>query len=102
MTHYHCLPNLILAFASKKNKDKYAVIAIVLLLVSLVLHLLKIQQLPLLELSPFLLSLLFIYGMIYRKNKKSPDADDRDLCVISFFIKRYQTLRKIRHLYIRD
>ena len=61
--------NLILAFASKKNKDKYAVIAIVLLLVSLVLHLLKIQQLPLLELSPFLLSLLFIYGMIYRKNK---------------------------------
>lgn len=61
--------NLILAFATKRNKDKYALIGIVLILISLLLHILKIQELPLLELSPLLLALLFIYGSIYRKNK---------------------------------
>ena len=61
--------NALIAFASKRNKDKYAIVAILLILVSFILHLLKIQELPLLELSPVLLALLFIYGMIYRKNK---------------------------------
>ncbi|HRO43441.1 MAG TPA: DUF4105 domain-containing protein [Flavipsychrobacter sp.] len=61
--------NVIIAFSSKKNKDKYSLIGILLIFVSLLLHLLQIQQLPIFELSPFLLSLLFIYGMIYRKNK---------------------------------
>jgi len=61
--------NLVLCVASKKRKDKYALLAILLLFVSLLLHMLKIQALPLLELSPLLLSLLFIYGTIYRKNK---------------------------------
>lgn len=61
--------NLILAFAKKTKKGKYAVIAILLLLVSLLLHILKVQGLPLLELSPLLLALLFIYGTIYRQDK---------------------------------
>jgi len=61
--------NLIVAVASKKNKDKYALLAMVLIFASLLLHILKIQALPLLELSPLLLTLLFIYGTIYRKNR---------------------------------
>lgn len=58
--------NLFLAFAGKKHKDRYAVAAMILLFVSLVLHVLRIQQMPLLELFPVLLGLLFTYGMIYR------------------------------------
>jgi hypothetical protein len=61
--------NAFIAFAKKKNKDKYAVIAMILIGVSLVLHLFKVQELPLLELSPLLMALLFVYGMIYRKNR---------------------------------
>jgi hypothetical protein len=61
--------NLIFAFLSKKNKDRYVVIGIIFILISLFLHLIRIQQLPLIELSPLLVVLLFIYGMIYRKNR---------------------------------
>jgi hypothetical protein len=61
--------NLVIAFASKRNKDKYALIAILLLIVSVLLDILRIQELPLFELWPVLLSLLLIYGMIYRKSK---------------------------------
>ena len=61
--------NVLIAFGSKRKKDKYAIIGILLILTSLVLHLLKVQELPLLELSPLLLAMLFIYGMIYRKSR---------------------------------
>jgi hypothetical protein len=61
--------NVFIALVSKKRKDRYALVAILLILLSLVLHLIGIQELPLFELSPFLLSLLLTYGMIYRKNK---------------------------------
>lgn len=62
--------NLFLAFQAKKGKDKYAYVAIILLVVSLLLHFIGIQKMALLEFSPLLLSLLFIYGSIIRKNKK--------------------------------
>ncbi len=61
--------NLLLAFAPKRNKNKYALVAMLLLFAALVLHLLHIQQMPLLELSPLLLSLLLVYGTIYRKSE---------------------------------
>ncbi len=61
--------NLIIAFASKRNKSRYAVVGIILIFVSLALHMLKVQELALLELSPVLLSLLFIYGSIIKKSK---------------------------------
>jgi hypothetical protein len=61
--------NLFLAFARKRNKDKYALIGIVLIFISLLIHLLHIQQLLLPEMAPLLLALLFVYGMIYRKAK---------------------------------
>ncbi|MBS1687928.1 MAG: DUF4105 domain-containing protein [Bacteroidetes bacterium] len=60
--------NIILAFRSR-GRSKYALVAIFLLLVSLVLHVLKIQELPLLQLGPLLLAMLFIYGTIYRRTK---------------------------------
>jgi len=60
--------NIILAFRSR-GRSRYAIVAICLLLVSLVLHVLKIQELPLLQLGPLLLTMLFIYGTIYRKTK---------------------------------
>lgn len=62
-------PNIILAFGKKSNKSRYAIIGMALVLLALVLHVFKIQELPLLEISPVLLSLLFIYGSIYRKSK---------------------------------
>lgn len=61
--------NLFLAFAPKRNKDKYAVVAIICILLALILHLLHVQELPLLELFPLLLAQLFIFGAIYRKGK---------------------------------
>ncbi len=61
--------NLILAFLPKRNKDKYALIGIVCIFISVLLHLLKVQGLPLLELSPLLLSLIFIFGWIVKKNR---------------------------------
>lgn len=60
--------NVIYAFLPRKrNKNKYAIIAVVLIFVSLLLHVIGIQQLPLLELSPLLLALLFIFGSIIKR-----------------------------------
>ena len=65
-----CLPtNLIIAFFKPKGRGRYAIICILLLLLSLALHIFKVQCLTLLELSPVFLSLLFIYGSIYRNSK---------------------------------
>ncbi|MBS1781158.1 MAG: DUF4105 domain-containing protein [Bacteroidetes bacterium] len=62
--------NVIFAFASKRGKTLYPLVAIILIFVSLFLHVLRIQQLPIVELSPLLLSLVLVYGMIYRSNKQ--------------------------------
>lgn len=62
--------NLLFAFLPKKKKSAYAKVGIVLIFVSLLLHITGIQGLPLLELSPILLALLFIYGNIIRRNRK--------------------------------
>ncbi len=59
--------NILLAFQSFKKKQKYAVIGMATIIIVLLFHLLKIQELPLIELSPVLLALLLIYGMIYRQ-----------------------------------
>lgn len=59
--------NLIFAFLPKRNKARYAIVAIALIFVSLLLHILKVQQLPLLELSPLLFVMLFIYGSIIKR-----------------------------------
>lgn len=63
--------NVILAFNYWRGKaqDRYAIIAIVLLLASLLMHVLHVQQMPLLEFSPLLLALLCVYGAIYRRSR---------------------------------
>lgn len=61
--------NVLVPFLRRKKRDRYALIAIVLLLVSLLLHVFHIQELPLVELWPLLLALLYIYGMIYKQNR---------------------------------
>ncbi len=57
-----------LFFIFRKKQHKYAMIAIIFIFISLLLHLFNIQRLPLLELSPLLLMLLFTFGKIYRNN----------------------------------
>jgi len=65
-----CLPtNLILAFSKPKGRGRYAVIGMILLLLSIGLHIFKVQGLTILELSPLFLAMLFIYGSIYRKSQ---------------------------------
>lgn len=64
-----CLPlNVFIAFFNPKGKPRYALIAIILIIVSFLLHIFKIQAL-IIEFVPLLLALLFIFGMIYRKDK---------------------------------
>lgn len=64
-----CLPtNIIIAFFNPKGKGRYALAAIGLIFVSLLLHVFKIQGLTLIELGPFLLALLFVYGSIYKSS----------------------------------
>jgi len=65
-----CLPtNIVIAFFNPKGKGRYALIAMLLILVSFLLHIFKIQGLiP--EFIPLLLALLFVYGKIYRQSNK--------------------------------
>jgi len=58
--------NLIVPFMKPKTKGIYSIGAIILMATSLLLHIFKIQELPLLELTPVLLALLCIYGMFYK------------------------------------
>jgi hypothetical protein len=68
--------NIILAFNFNKGKpkDRYALIAIVLLLAALAVHVLRIQQMLLLEMFPLLLSLLLVYGTIYKRGRLGNDS----------------------------
>ncbi len=61
--------NLIIAATPKKNRSRYGLVGIFLIIVSLLLHIFRVQGLPLLELAPWLLALLFIYGILYKKGK---------------------------------
>lgn len=61
--------NLILAFMSKYNKEKYALVAIILIFVSLLLHLFRVQVLPILEITPLLVALLFVFGNMLKQSK---------------------------------
>jgi hypothetical protein len=64
-----CLPlNLFIAFFNPKGKGKYAAIAMLLIMVSLVLHVAKVQGL-IIEFIPILVALLFVYSAIYRKSR---------------------------------
>jgi hypothetical protein len=67
--------NAFIAFAKPVKKDRYAALAMILIVVSLLLHVLHIQAIvP--ELLPLLLSLLLIHGSIYRRSKMKIVATD--------------------------
>ena len=59
--------NLIIPFCSSRIKSKYSVVALFLIGAGLVIHVLKIQSIPLEEVTPLLLTLIFVHGVMYRK-----------------------------------
>jgi hypothetical protein len=59
--------NLLIPFRKPKGVGKYSVIAILLILISLLLHLFKVQGLVI-EFLPVMLALLFVFGTIYKRN----------------------------------
>ncbi len=64
--------NVILAFTmnrKKRGNDRYALIAIILLIGSLLVHVLHIQQMLLVEMLPLLVALLCVYGTIYKRSR---------------------------------
>ena len=61
--------NLFVAFAKPKGKGKYAIIAIGLIIVSLLVHIIGIQRVIMPEFLPLFLALVYIYGIIYRNDK---------------------------------
>jgi hypothetical protein len=65
--------NLLLPFLRKKRRYVYAVIALVLMAISFLLHLLHIQCLPLPELAPILAVLVFIFGKMILEYQKASD-----------------------------
>ena len=62
--------NIYIAFAQPKGKGRYALVAIGLIFVTLLLHIFGIQQLILQEFLPLLLALVYIYGTIYKQDTK--------------------------------
>ena len=71
-----CLPlNIFIAFFNPKGKNRYALIAMLLIFVSLFLHVCKIQGLLLPEFGPLLLALLFIFGTIYKRTRTNEPAN---------------------------
>jgi hypothetical protein len=65
--------NFIIAFSNPKGKGRYALIAIALIVISIILHLLGIQKLVI-EFIPLMLALVFIYGTIYRRTKAAQNT----------------------------
>jgi hypothetical protein len=57
-----------LVFKSRSWLKIYALLAISLLIVALLLHVITMQQIPLIELSPLLLSMMYIYVDLYKRN----------------------------------
>jgi hypothetical protein len=60
--------NIIIPFCSAKIKSKYAIVALCLMGLSLVFYLLRMQVMPLFELTPLLLALVIVYAMMYKAN----------------------------------
>ncbi len=61
--------NLILAFFKPKGRNRYALIAILFIVITFFLHLFNIQRITILEITPILLSLLLVYGSIFRNSR---------------------------------
>ncbi len=66
--------NLLMAFPRFKGRGRYALIAIVFVFTTIVLHIAGIQQLILSEFAPLLLALVYIYGTIYKNSNTKLQA----------------------------
>ena len=62
--------NLLVPFLGKRAKRLYAAVAITLLIGALLLHLLRVQIMPVFEISSLLLALLFVFGAMYRNTAR--------------------------------
>lgn len=62
--------NVLVVFTKAKGKGRYALLAMVLIFVTLLLHIVKIQQVTLFELSPLLVSLLLVYWRMFMKSRQ--------------------------------
>jgi len=70
-----CLPtNILVAIFKLKGKGRYAIIAIGCIFISVLLHITAVQGLTL-EMYPLMLALLFIFGTIYRKERRKISAN---------------------------
>lgn len=58
--------HLFLAFLPKRNRSRYGYIGLCLMGLAFFFHLLGVQKMPLQEITPWLLSLVFIYGYLIR------------------------------------
>lgn len=67
-----------LFFIFRKKQYKYAMIAIILILISLLLHIVSIQQMLLPEMIPLLLMLLIIFGNIYKTQKRRAETNAKN------------------------
>jgi hypothetical protein len=69
--------NLVIPFIKPERRSRYALVAMALIIVSVLLHAFHVQSLPMGEIWPLLLALLAFFGMIYR-SATSPAADESD------------------------
>lgn len=67
-----------LFFIFRKKQYKYALIAIILILTSLLLHILNVQQMLLPEMLPLLLMLLIIFANIYKTQKRRAESNAKN------------------------
>ena len=68
------LPTNLIAGFKRRNISRYAIVALGLIGISLVLHIARVQVLPLANLWPVLLALIVTFGTIYRRERKVSPA----------------------------
>lgn len=65
--------NIVAAFLSDKKKERYAIVALLIMPFGLILHFTRVQEMPMFELWPLLVSLIVVYGTIYKRlNQRLP------------------------------
>ena len=67
--------NLLIAFYRPKGTPRYSLVAIVLLFVTLLLHILKIQAITVLEIVPLLIAELFVYASLMQNKVLSTKSE---------------------------
>lgn len=74
-------PNLVIAFFAHKKSGLlkvYALAAISILMVGLLVHVIGLQKMPLIETAPFLLCLMYVYLDLYKNNIHSLRPADQE------------------------